>query len=102
MAANLLRSPQAVKVSVYVVRAFVKLREILSTHKELAQKLAQLESNVLVLSTRLRGGRLLVHVYCDHQPDASFVSIEPELDDVYFRAIKDHSETIGATGKVAS
>jgi ABC-type multidrug transport system ATPase subunit len=65
-------------------------------------ELAQLEANVLVLSTRLRGGRLLVHVYCDHQPDASFVSIEPELDDVYFRAIKDHSETIGATGKVAS
>jgi hypothetical protein len=46
MAANLLRSPKAVKVSVYVVRAFVKLREVLSTHKELAQKLAQLESKL--------------------------------------------------------
>jgi len=43
MAANVLNSPQAVKMSVFVVRAFVKLREMLSTHKELAHKLAVLE-----------------------------------------------------------
>ena len=43
MAANVLNSPQAVKISVFVVRAFVKLREMLSTHKELAHKLAALE-----------------------------------------------------------
>jgi hypothetical protein len=43
MAASVLKSPQAVKVSVYVVRAFVKLREMLSTHKELARRLDDLE-----------------------------------------------------------
>ncbi len=43
MAANVLNSPQAVRMSVFVVRAFVKLREMLSTHKELAYKLAELE-----------------------------------------------------------
>ena len=43
MVASVLASPRAVKVSVYVVRAFVKLREVLSTHKELARKLAELE-----------------------------------------------------------
>jgi hypothetical protein len=43
MAANVLSSPQAVRMSVFVVRAFVKLRELLSTHKELTYKLAQLE-----------------------------------------------------------
>jgi len=43
MAANVLNSPQAVRISVFVVRAFIKLREMLSTHKELAQKLAELE-----------------------------------------------------------
>ena len=43
MAASVLNTEQAVKVSVYVVRAFVKLREMLSTHKQLAQKLAELE-----------------------------------------------------------
>ena len=43
MAANLLHSPQAMKVSVFAVRAFVKLREMLSTHRELAVKLDELE-----------------------------------------------------------
>jgi len=46
MAANLLKSPQAAKVSVYVVRAFVKLRELLSTHRELSVKLNQLEAKL--------------------------------------------------------
>ncbi len=43
MAANVLNSPQAVKMSVFVVRAFIQLREALATQKELAQKLAELE-----------------------------------------------------------
>src|SRR4030042_4700031 len=41
MAANVLNSPQAVRMSVFVVRAFVKLREMMATHKELAHKLAE-------------------------------------------------------------
>ncbi len=43
MLASILNSQRAVEASVYVVRAFVRLREILSTHKELAQKLKDLE-----------------------------------------------------------
>jgi hypothetical protein len=43
MAASILNSPRAVEASIFVVRAFVRLREFLATHKELAQKLAQLE-----------------------------------------------------------
>ena len=43
MAANVLNSEQAVTMSVYVVRAFVKLREILAGSKELASKLEDLE-----------------------------------------------------------
>ena len=46
MAANVLNSPRAVEVSVYVVRAFVKLRDLIATHKELARKLAELEQKV--------------------------------------------------------
>lgn len=46
MAATILRSPEAVAVSVYVVRAFIKLRELLSSHAELSQKLQELESRV--------------------------------------------------------
>jgi phage regulator Rha-like protein len=46
MVANVLNSERAVEVSIYVVRAFVKLREMLRTHKALAQKLAELERQV--------------------------------------------------------
>lgn len=46
MAANVLNSRQAVKMSVFVVRAFVKLRETLAIHKELAGKLNELERKV--------------------------------------------------------
>jgi hypothetical protein len=42
MAAIILHSPQATEVSVYVVRAFVELRELLAGNKELAQELAEL------------------------------------------------------------
>jgi hypothetical protein len=43
MAASVLNTEKAIQISVFVVRAFVKLREMLSTHKELAHKLAALE-----------------------------------------------------------
>jgi len=43
MAASVLNTPLAVAVSVQVVRAFVKLREMISTHKDLATKLENLE-----------------------------------------------------------
>jgi hypothetical protein len=46
MAASVLNTPRAIDVSVYVVRAFVKVREWLSTHKELAEKLAELERKI--------------------------------------------------------
>jgi hypothetical protein len=46
MAASVLNTPRAIEVSVYVVRAFVKLREFLATHKELAGKLSELERRV--------------------------------------------------------
>lgn len=43
MAATILNSPRAVEMSVYVVRAFVRLRDILASNKELARRLDQLE-----------------------------------------------------------
>lgn len=43
MLANVLRSPRAVQASIHVVRAFIRLREMLAGHKEFAQKLAQME-----------------------------------------------------------
>ena len=46
MVANVLNSQRAIEMSVFVVRAFVRLRGILATHKELASKLDELERKV--------------------------------------------------------
>jgi len=44
MLANVLNTTTAVETSVLIVRAFVKLRELLSTHKEFERKILDLES----------------------------------------------------------
>lgn len=43
MAATVVNSPRAVEMSVYIVRAFVKLREVLASNRELLGKLTELE-----------------------------------------------------------
>ena len=56
MAANVLNSPRAVKMSVHVVRAFVRLREMIASHKDLVKRLDELEERYdeqfKVVSTR--------------------------------------------------
>jgi hypothetical protein len=46
MAATLLNSSRAVEMSIYVVRAFVQLREMLSSNKDLAKRLDELEVSI--------------------------------------------------------
>ena len=46
MAANILKSERATRMSILIVKAFVKLREVLSTHKELSAQIKLLESKV--------------------------------------------------------
>jgi hypothetical protein len=46
MAAMVLNSPQAIQMSVFVVRAFLKMRVALSDNRELARKLAALEKEL--------------------------------------------------------
>lgn len=46
MLSSVLRSKRAVQVNIAIMRAFVKLREILSTHKDLARKMEQLEKKI--------------------------------------------------------
>ena len=46
MAASILNSPRAIQVSVYVVRAFVQMREALLVHKEMGKRLDELERKV--------------------------------------------------------
>lgn len=50
MAATILSSPRAIEVSVYVVRAFVRMRELATTHGDLAKRLAELEDKTEALA----------------------------------------------------
>ena len=61
MAANVLNSSRAVEMSVQVVRAFVRLRQVLASNVDLARKLADLERAVNQLDARTQ--RQYVEVY---------------------------------------
>ena len=47
MAASVLSAPRAVEASVFVVRAFVRMRRLLGTQRELAQRLGGIERRVI-------------------------------------------------------
>jgi hypothetical protein len=62
MAAAVLISPKAIEMSVFVVRAFVKLRQLLATHRQLQSKLDEHEQRlsghdeqIIVLFDAIRG-----------------------------------------------
>jgi hypothetical protein len=44
MLSSVLRSPRAVQVNIAIMRAFVKLRELLASHRNLARRLNEVES----------------------------------------------------------
>jgi hypothetical protein len=46
MLSSVLRSPRAVQVNIAIMRVFVRLRETLALHKDLARKLSQLERKI--------------------------------------------------------
>lgn len=54
MAATILNSPRAVQMTVYVVRAFVRTRELLASHLELARELTALKKSVATLDADTR------------------------------------------------
>lgn len=60
MAATVLDSPRAVETSLYVVRAFVRLREFLASHRQLARRLDEHESK---LATHGRAIEKLVEAF---------------------------------------
>jgi ABC-type multidrug transport system ATPase subunit len=49
-----------------------------------------------VISTRLQAGRRVIHVLADGQPDESFESVAPDLEDVYFSAMLGAGRSIEA------
>ena len=57
MAANILNSPDSVRMSIFVVRAFIEMRDLLGSTKELAKQLAALEKK---LTARLDGHEVAI------------------------------------------
>jgi hypothetical protein len=85
-AANVLNSPRAVEMSLYVVRAFVQLREVLASNKGLAHKLAALERSLVTLD--LKTQRRFQEVYeairalmSDPAPKRRGIGFTADLDD---------------------
>jgi hypothetical protein len=54
MAANILNSPRAVAMSVYVIRAFVKMREDLAANAAILKRLAEIDKSLLLHDGALR------------------------------------------------
>jgi hypothetical protein len=53
-AANILNSANAVRMSVFVIRAFVKIREQLATNAAILKRLAEIDKTLLVHDSTLR------------------------------------------------
>ena len=54
MAANLLKSPEATRMSVFVVRAFVKQRELLMAQADVLKRLSEIDARLLEHDSALR------------------------------------------------
>lgn len=54
MAANVLNSPAAIKMSVFIIRAFVKQREMLASNHAIFRRLAEIDKTLLVHDAGLR------------------------------------------------
>ncbi|HRG15871.1 MAG TPA: ABC transporter ATP-binding protein [Pseudomonadota bacterium] len=59
-------------------------------------ELPDVQNRLTVLSTRLVGGRPVVHVLADAQPEAGFEPIAAGLEDVYFGQLSRHRATLAA------
>lgn len=54
MAANILRSPRARKISIFVIRAFMRMREELAANATILKRLAEIDRTLLVHDSALR------------------------------------------------
>lgn len=73
MLSSVLRSDRAVQMNIFIIRAFVKLCEVLATHKDLAQKLEELEGKQNEQGDQLRAvydvvKQLIAKPLKDHEP----------------------------------
>jgi hypothetical protein len=65
------------------------------------EALPEYQERFNVLSTRLVAGRPQINVFAESQPDDGFVSVEPDLEDVYFLQIRNASRAASAAAAAA-
>jgi ABC-2 type transport system ATP-binding protein len=70
------------------VRAMHDLRGRIWRRVIAKAELPAIEQSYAVISTKLLGGRTVVHVFSDGAPGAGFEPTEPDLEDVYFSAMR--------------
>ncbi len=57
-----------------------------------AAQLETFQQRMTVLSTRMVGGKTIVHVLADGRPEEGFVTVAPDLEDVYFGQLRQHAK----------
>jgi hypothetical protein len=72
MAATVLNSPAAIKMSVFVVRAFILQRELILAHADVLKRLAQIDASLLHHDEALR------HIWRELQPLLAPPPVEPK------------------------
>ena len=92
MLSSVLRSKRAVQVNIEIMRAFVRLREILSTHTELARKLE-------VLEKRIGEHDEVATVFAQHVDGGDGASGEPSIERQ--AALPDEEDPVPAIGVAA-
>ena len=70
------------------VRAIDDLRGRIWRRVIAKAELPAIEQTYAVISTKLLGGRTIVHVFSDGPPGAGFEATDPDLEDVYFCAMR--------------
>ena len=96
MAATVLNSPQAVRMSVLVVRAFVKMREVLANNHELTRQLAELERRLTGHDDAIRHLFTVIRQLLAPPPQP-----DPPRKPIGFH-VRERSATYRATGKGAA
>ncbi|MEX0724044.1 MAG: ABC transporter ATP-binding protein [Gracilimonas sp.] len=62
-------------------------------------EVSRLAQEHVILSTKLSGGRTVIHIYCEEFPENDFERVSPDLEDVYFNAIAQYNRTNVSQGK---
>jgi ABC-type multidrug transport system ATPase subunit len=65
-----------------------KTRGMIWRKEVVRRELSELAGHLQIISSRLQGGRTVVHVYSSDPPGGGFEQVEPDLKDVYFSTLK--------------